>query len=53
VTCYNNNTPQLSDTGAHVTREYARHLDHTDLLRERVDGAAGVAGPRPSSHIVR
>jgi hypothetical protein len=42
VTCYNNNTPQLSDTGAHTTREYARHLGRADLLRERIDGATGV-----------
>jgi hypothetical protein len=42
VTCYKTNTPQLSDTGAHMTREYARHLGHADLLRERIDGATGV-----------
>ena len=42
VTCYNNNTPQLSDTGAHMSEEYARHLGHTDLPRERMDGATGI-----------
>lgn len=42
VTCYNNNTPQLSDIGAHVSEEYARHLGHDDLLRERIDGTTGV-----------
>jgi hypothetical protein len=26
----------------HVIEEYARHLGHADLLRERIDGAVGV-----------
>ena len=26
----------------HMIEEYARHLGHADLLRERIDGAAGV-----------
>ena len=42
VTCYNNNTPQLSYIGAHMSEEYARRLGHTGLLRERIDGATGV-----------
>ncbi|HEV3309374.1 MAG TPA: DUF664 domain-containing protein, partial [Chloroflexota bacterium] len=25
----------------HMTREYARHTGHADLLRERIDGATG------------
>jgi len=24
-----------------MSKEYARHLGHTDLLRERIDGATG------------
>jgi hypothetical protein len=32
-----------------MTREYARHLGHTDLLRERVDGTAGVQRRRPAT----
>ena len=27
---------------AHMTEEYARHNGHADLLRERIDGTAGV-----------
>ena len=26
----------------HMIEEYARHLGHADLLRERIDGATGV-----------
>lgn len=26
---------------AHMIEEYARHADHADLLRERIDGRAG------------
>lgn len=26
----------------HMTEEYARHNGHADLLRERMDGAAGL-----------
>ncbi len=25
----------------HMVEEYARHLGHADLLRERIDGAVG------------
>ena len=25
----------------HMIEEYARHLGHADLLRERIDGAVG------------
>jgi hypothetical protein len=26
----------------HMIEEYARHLGHADLLRERIDGKAGL-----------
>jgi hypothetical protein len=26
----------------HMIEEYARHIDHADLLRERIDGRVGL-----------
>jgi hypothetical protein len=31
----------------HMIEAYARHNGHADLLRERLDGAAGVLSDRP------
>jgi uncharacterized damage-inducible protein DinB len=30
----------------HMIEEYARHIGHADLIRERIDGAVGQLGPR-------
>lgn len=33
--------PELREVLVHLVEEYARHLGHTDLLRERIDGRVG------------
>lgn len=33
--------PELREVLAHMIEEYARHLGHADLLRERIDGRVG------------
>ena len=32
----------LREVLVHIIEEYARHIDHTDLLRERIDGPVGL-----------
>ncbi len=39
---YNGQTMSLRLSYLHMIEEYARHLGHADLLRERIDGATGV-----------
>jgi hypothetical protein len=36
--------PAMSTTGVlvHMIEEYARHVGHADLLRERIDGRVGL-----------
>jgi Protein of unknown function (DUF664) len=38
---YNNELMSLRLIYLHMIEEYARHLGHADLLRERIDGATG------------
>lgn len=38
-------TISVRDLVVHVVEEYARHLGHADLLRERIDGSTEAAGP--------
>ena len=38
---YNGETMTLRALYLHMIEEYARHLGHADLLRERIDGATG------------
>ena len=33
--------PELREVLVHLIEEYARHLGHADLLRERIDGRIG------------
>jgi Protein of unknown function (DUF664) len=35
------NTVALREVILHMVEEYARHLGHADLLRERIDGRVG------------
>ena len=38
----------------HMVEEYARHIGHADLIRERIDGAVGQLGPQaPGSFMER
>jgi uncharacterized damage-inducible protein DinB len=37
----------------HVIEEYARHVGHADLLRERIDGATGELPPRRKTPVTR
>ena len=36
-----NETIALCEVILHMTEEYARHVGHADLLRERIDGRVG------------
>ncbi|MFZ0165117.1 MAG: DUF664 domain-containing protein, partial [Trebonia sp.] len=39
---HNGQTMSLRLIYLHMIEEYARHLGHADLLRERIDGTTGV-----------
>jgi len=40
-----NETIALCEVILHMTEEYARHVGHADLLRERIDGRVGQLSP--------
>jgi hypothetical protein len=38
---FGDDTASVRDILVHMVEEYARHLGHADLLRERIDGRTG------------
>ena len=46
-------TVALREVILHMVEEYARHLGHADLLRERIDGRVGQVTPNEAGACLR